>query len=38
VTAAILFAIKLFLPLRVSPEDEENGLDSATHGETAYHM
>ena len=38
VTAVILFAIKLVIPLRVSPEDEENGLDSATHGETAYHM
>ena len=38
VTAAILFAIKLVMPLRVSAEDEENGLDTATHGETAYHM
>ena len=38
VTAAILFAIKLFIPLRVSTEDEETGLDSSTHGESAYHF
>jgi ammonium transporter, Amt family len=37
-TAAILFVIKLFIPLRVSSEDEENGLDSAIHGESAYHF
>ena len=37
-TGAILFVIKLFIPLRVSTEDEENGLDSATHGESAYHF
>ena len=38
VTAVLLFGIKLFIPLRVSAEDEETGLDSATHGESAYHM
>ena len=26
----------LFTPLRVSPEDEEKGLDQSQHGEEAY--
>ncbi|MCL4123902.1 UNVERIFIED_CONTAM: hypothetical protein GTU68_032411 [Idotea baltica] len=38
VSAAILFAIKLFIPLGVDPEAEENGLDTTSHGETAYHF
>jgi Amt family ammonium transporter len=38
VTALLLYAIRAVIPLRVSPEDEEAGLDSATHGETAYHQ
>jgi Amt family ammonium transporter len=38
VTAGLLYAIRLAMPLRVSPEDEEAGLDSATHGESAYHQ
>ncbi len=38
VTAGLLYAIRTVIPLRVSPEDEEAGLDSATHGETAYHQ
>jgi len=38
VTAGLLYAIRTVIPLRVSPEDEEAGLDSATHGESAYHQ
>ena len=37
VTAALLFAIQQVIPLRVSEEAEEGGLDYASHGETAYH-
>jgi Amt family ammonium transporter len=36
VSAVILFAMKQVMSLRVSAEDEVAGLDSATHGETAY--
>ena len=32
----ILFLVKLITPLRVSADDEETGLDTATHGESAY--
>jgi Amt family ammonium transporter len=32
----LLKAINVFSPLRVSPEDEEKGLDLAEHGEEAY--
>ena len=32
----ILFIVKLITPLRVSADDEEIGLDTATHGESAY--
>ena len=32
----ILFIVKLITPLRVSADDEETGLDTATHGESAY--
>ena len=35
-TAIILFVIKLAIPLRVSKDDEVAGLDTATHGESAY--
>ncbi len=38
VTAGLLYGIRTVIPLRVSAEDEEAGLDSATHGETAYHQ
>jgi Amt family ammonium transporter len=33
---ALLRLIKIFSPLRVSEEEEENGLDSSQHGEEAY--
>lgn len=36
VTALILFLVKLITPLRVSASDEETGLDTASHGESAY--
>ena len=36
VTALILFLVKLITPLRVSAADEETGLDTASHGESAY--
>jgi len=32
----ILKAINLFMPLRVSPQDEDAGLDLSQHGEEAY--
>jgi Amt family ammonium transporter len=35
-STAILLAIRLVIPLRVSPDDEEAGLDTSTHGESAY--
>ncbi len=35
-TAVILFLVKLITPLRVSKDDEESGLDAASHGESAY--
>lgn len=37
VTVGLLFAIKVFIPLRVSADEEEAGLDSSSHGESAYH-
>ncbi len=37
-TYIILKLISVRLPLRVSSTDEEEGLDSAVHGETAYRM
>lgn len=36
VSAAILFAIKPIIPLRVSEDDEVIGLDNASHGESGY--
>ena len=35
-SAIILFLVKLVTSLRVSAEAEETGLDTATHGESAY--
>ena len=35
-TAAILGALSLVMPLRVSSDDEERGLDYVAHGEEAY--
>jgi Amt family ammonium transporter len=35
-TALILWFLKLFMPLRVSTNDEERGLDYVAHGEEAY--
>jgi len=37
-TAAILGAIRLFTPLRVSEEQEVSGLDLTLHGEAAYNV
>lgn len=36
VSIVILFGVKLITPLRVSANDEEIGLDTACHGESAY--
>ena len=36
VSAIILFGVKLITSLRVSANDEEIGLDTASHGESAY--
>ncbi|MEM6308083.1 MAG: ammonia channel protein, partial [Pseudomonadota bacterium] len=38
VTTALIFAIKAIVPLRVSEEDEQQGLDLTAHGERAYDM
>lgn len=39
ITAGLaLFAISIFLPLRVTAEDEETGLDFTEHGSQAYAM
>jgi len=35
-TALIALAVSLFLPMRVSEEDERQGLDIANHGERAW--
>lgn len=35
-TALILLLLKAFMPLRVTPEEEERGLDFVAHGEEAY--
>ena len=37
VSAVILFIVKAVVGLRVTPEDEQQGLDLTTHGESAYH-
>jgi Amt family ammonium transporter len=36
VTAVVLFLVKMVVGLRVSEDDEREGLDIASHGETAY--
>lgn len=36
VSAVLVYAIKLFTPIRVSEEDEHRGLDISSHGERAY--
>lgn len=36
VTLAIVFGLKFILPIRVSKEDEYQGLDITSHGERAY--
>lgn len=38
VTYGILYVINLFIPVRVKPEEEEAGLDTAIHGEIAYRI
>ena len=35
---ALLRLINVFSPLRVSPEEEDTGLDMSQHGEEAYHL
>ena len=35
---ALLKLINIFSPLRVSPEEEDKGLDLSQHGEEAYHL
>ena len=37
-SAAILFVVKLFTPLRASPEAELEGLDIRAHGERSYSL
>jgi Amt family ammonium transporter len=37
-TYAILKVVDRFSPLRVSPKEEEAGLDISQHGEEAYHV
>jgi Amt family ammonium transporter len=37
-TYAILKVVDRFSPLRVSPKEEEDGLDISQHGEEAYHL
>jgi Amt family ammonium transporter len=34
----LLKLINIFSPLRVSPEEEDTGLDLSQHGEEAYHL
>ncbi len=38
VTAVVLLALKATIGLRVSEEHEDEGLDTASHGESAYHF
>lgn len=37
-TYALLKVVDRFSPLRVSPKEEEDGLDISQHGEEAYHL
>ena len=34
----LLRLVDVFSPLRVSPKEEEDGLDISQHGEEAYHL
>ena len=34
----LLRLVDLFSPLRVSPKEEDEGLDLSQHGEEAYHL
>jgi Amt family ammonium transporter len=36
VTAVVLFIVKMVVGLRVSEDEEREGLDISAHGETAY--
>ncbi len=38
VTAVLAYAIKATFGLRPPPDSEEQGLDTADHGESGYHM
>ena len=38
VTTVLVLVVKAFLPIRVSLEDETNGLDLSSHGERAYDL
>lgn len=38
VTVIVLMVLKVTIGLRVSEEQEEEGLDTASHGESAYHF
>jgi Amt family ammonium transporter len=35
---ALLKVVDFFSPLRVSPKEEEDGLDLSQHGEEAYNL
>ena len=37
-TGGILFAIDKTIGLRVTPDEENEGLDATQHAETAYHQ
>lgn len=37
-TAIILMIVKVFVPLRVTPEEESQGCDLSLHGETGYNF
>lgn len=38
VTAVLALAVSLFLPMRVSEEEEQEGLDPSSHGERSWHF
>jgi len=38
VTALIALAVSLFLPMRVSEDEEQQGLDPSSHGERGWHF
>ena len=38
VTAIIALAVSLFIPMRVSEDEEVQGLDLASHGERSWHF